>query len=273
VAQKLLHKRARTLVNNDESFLKRFLNKRDFLEIQMKQLKTKLLVAAVLSAVNVGAFADVSFNVGVTSDYRFRGISQSGKGAAVSGGVDFSDKSGLYLGTWASTIDFDAGPGADPDANAELDLYGGYKFKAGAIDWDVGAIYYGYPGSDGDFELPFTEVYLGGTYGPISVKYSYTNDFTGLTDGAASYLGVSGTFDLGGGYSLGMSLGESFGDGIKETLNNGDDSYIDYKIGVSKEFGGFGFNLSYVGTNIDPEWTTDVFNSEDVFVLTVSKTF
>ena len=69
--------------------------------------------------------------MGVVTDYRYRGISQSRLKPALQGGVDFAHKSGFYLGTWASTIKWIKDAGGD--APVELDLYGGYKGTAGAV--------------------------------------------------------------------------------------------------------------------------------------------
>lgn len=227
----------------------------------------KALVAGGLLLASGVALADVSYNAAVTSDYRFRGISQSSKDPAISGGIDFSDKSGFYLGTWASTIDF--GPASD--ANVELDLYGGYRFTGAGINWDAGLIYYGYPGSKSSEKLPFTEASIAGTYGPVTIKYAYTGDYTGPTTNSASYISAGAGIDLGSGYSLGLSVGRSSGSAIKETFG---DAYTDIKVGVSKDFAGFNFDLSYIDTSgVTPEITTDLFNSQSTVVLTVSKSF
>ncbi|MFM8760052.1 MAG: TorF family putative porin, partial [Polynucleobacter victoriensis] len=87
----------------------------------------------------------VTGNFGITSDYRFRGISQNDKKPALQGGLDVAFKEGFYLGTWASKVaDWTAGPNSD---NMELDLYGGYKTEVNGVAFDVGAIKYYYPGS------------------------------------------------------------------------------------------------------------------------------
>lgn len=232
----------------------------------MKTLSKVLVGGGLLLACGVAA-ADVSFNAAVTSDYRFRGVSQNAQDPAIQGGADFSDKSGIYLGIWGSQIDF--GPGTDADL--EVDLYGGYKFKGAGIDWDAGLIHYAYPGSQGSLDLPFTEIYLGGAYGPVTVKYYYTDDYTGQTTKSASYLVASGGVDLGSGFTLNLSLGHSSGGGIKDTFGK---SYTDVKVGVSKGFAGFNFDVSYVDTSgISPDITSDLFNTESTVVLTVSKTF
>lgn len=231
---------------------------------------SKALVAGSLMLASSIAAADSSANVAATSDYRFRGVSQSAQDPALQGGVDFS-QNGFYLGAWGSTIDFDGGPGADPDANLEVDLYGGYKWQAAGVEWDIGLLHYAYPGSESAFDLPFTEIYFGGTYGPVFAKYYYTSDYTGPTSEGAYYLTAGASFDLGNGFSLGLSAGQSGGDGIDATFG---DSYTDYKVGVSKDFAGATFNLSYVDTSgISPDITTDLFNTEGTVVLTVSKTF
>lgn len=229
--------------------------------------KSALAVSTLAMFAASAAYADVAFNAGVVSDYRFRGVSQSASDPALQGGIDFTDKSGLYLGAWGSTIDFGL-----VDADIEIDLYGGYKWKAANIDWDLGLIHYAYPSSDSAADLPFTELYIGGTKGPVTIKYAYSPDFTGTNDEPASYLSIAGNIDLGSGYTLGLSAGLSKGDGL---IGAGlsDDSYTDYKIGVSKDFAGVTFNLSYIDTSGLVEITTDEFNTEGTVVLTVSKTF
>ncbi|MFL6713409.1 MAG: TorF family putative porin [Sulfurifustis sp.] len=239
----------------------------------MKTSRKALVAGSLLLASGMAAAADssLSANVGLTSDYRFRGVSQSAKDPALQGGVDYTHPSGFYLGTWASTIDFDAGPGLNPDADFELDLYGGYKWKMSGIEWDAGFIHYAYPGSKSSFDLPFTELYFGGTYGPVNAKIFYTDDYTGPTSKSATYLTVGLTQELGSGFTLGASVGRSSGGGIKDTFG---DDYTDFKIGVSKDFFGVTFNLSYVDTSgISPDIKTDVFNTEGTVVLTATKTF
>ncbi|OGI61531.1 MAG: hypothetical protein A2W18_04270 [Candidatus Muproteobacteria bacterium RBG_16_60_9] len=232
----------------------------------MKTFGKALVAGSLLLACGV-ATADVSYNAGVTTDYRFRGVSQNAQDPALQGGADFSDKSGVYLGIWGSTIDF----GSAADADLEVDLYGGVKWKGGGVDWDAGLIHYAYPGSESSFKLPFTELYIGGAYGPVTVKYYYTDDYTGTTTKAASYLVASGGVDLGSGVTLNLSVGRSSGGGIKDTFVK---NYTDYKVGVSKGFGGFNFDLSYIDTSgISPDVTTDVGNTEGTVVLTVLKSF
>jgi uncharacterized protein (TIGR02001 family) len=106
----------------------------------------------------------VSANVGYTTDYVFRGISQTNEEAAVQGGVDLTCGR-FYLGTWGSSIAFGNG--------TEIDIYGGFRTTTGPINWDLGFIYYSYPGAASYLDLDFFElkvaasgdVWKGGTLG------------------------------------------------------------------------------------------------------------
>lgn len=108
----------------------------------------------------------VSGSVTLTSDYRFRGVSQTDRNMAVQGGFTVSHESGVYAGAWGSNL---AGWGTFGGANMELDLYGGVKFPVGAGTLDTGLVWYMYPG--GADKTDFAELYarLSGTVGPLSL--------------------------------------------------------------------------------------------------------
>lgn len=103
------------------------------------------------------AFA-YSFNIGGYSDYRFRGVSQTADTPAVQGGVDLTYGIG-YFGLWGSRLDFGKNPIGQELANTELDIYGGIKPVLGPVTFDIGVIYYDYPGAK-DFaaELDYVEL-------------------------------------------------------------------------------------------------------------------
>jgi uncharacterized protein (TIGR02001 family) len=88
-----------------------------------------------------------SASVGVTSDYVFRGVSQSNENAALQGGVDFTCGR-FYAGVWASSV-------YASEAVAEVDLYAGFKHTTGPVNWDLGFIYYTYPGESSDSSFGF----------------------------------------------------------------------------------------------------------------------
>lgn len=201
----------------------------------------KLKLAVFLSSLAVAGAAlaqpkapepdyTLSFNLGAVTDYRYRGISQTRLKPALQGGADFSHKSGFYVGTWASTIKWIKDAGGD--ANAEVDLYGGYKFAAGPLGMDVGVLRYLYPGSSLGVNPDTTEVYAAGTWGPATLKYSHavTNLF-GFADSKNSYyVDLSATFDTG---VWGLSVTPHIG--YQKVKNNSGFSYTDYSVTVSKE--------------------------------------
>lgn len=209
----------------------------------MKKSAIALAIALAAPVLPTVAHADVAFNAGVVSDYRYRGISQTRVKPAVQGGVDFS-AGGLYLGAWASTVKWisDAGGGAD----VEVDLYGGYKGElAKDVTYDVGILAYQYPGHDLAVSPNTTEIYGAITYGIFTAKYSHsTTNLFGFSDSKGSgYLDLSATVDLGDGWSLVPHLG-------KQTVaDNGAFSYIDYSLTVSKAFGAVSVSAAIVGTD------------------------
>lgn len=128
-----------------------------------------VFIAALTSTVGLSgpAFGQVSGNVGAVSNYLFRGVTQTDDSAAIQGGFDFADESGFYAGTWLSNVDF----GGKEDA--EVDLYAGYggAFGDSGVSWDVGALYYLYPGGG---DLDYVESYFGLGYGLLSASVAYT---------------------------------------------------------------------------------------------------
>jgi uncharacterized protein (TIGR02001 family) len=186
----------------------------------------------------------LSYNVGVVTDYRYRGISQSRLKPALQGGADFAHSSGFYLGTWGSTIKWIKDGGGD--SNVEVDLYGGYKFSVGDFGMDVGVLRYLYPGSSLGVNPDTTEVYVAGTWGPATLKYSHavTNLFGFADSKGSGYLDLSATFDLGNGWSLVPHIGH------QKVKNNGSFSYTDYSVTVAKDLGnGLSASLAVVDTD------------------------
>ena len=211
----------------------------------------KILIAAAMATVSLPALAEISGNVALTTDYRFRGISQTGSDPAVQGGFDWSHDSGFYVGTWGSNVNF---------ANSlELDYYGGY---AGDITdnlaFDVGVLYYDYPGGDlGGVDPEFWEIYggLSGDLGPVSLSgtVSYSDDYFGET-GTAFYYDLGASYELPAEFSLSAHYGyQTIDDGsVKDDgfFSSDEDSYQDWSVGVAKSYFGVDFDLSYIDTNL-----------------------
>ena len=198
----------------------------------------------------------LAFNVGVVTDYRFRGISQTRRKPALQGGADFSLKNGLYIGTWLSTINILRDiPGGRGDV--EWDIYGGYK---GAINddfsYDVGLLRYQYPRQNFNPTVNTTELYGAVTWKVLTVKYSHSLE--GQTFGVANsrgtgYLEAAATFDLGNGYSITPHIGRQRYRGT----GNGIASYTDLALGVNKDFGnGFSVSATALGTNANSAFYT-----------------
>jgi uncharacterized protein (TIGR02001 family) len=198
---------------------------------------TSLIALAASSAAFVTALAlpsvalaDLSFNVGAVSDYRYRGISQSRLKPAVQGGVDWS-AGPFYVGLWASTIRWidDANPASSN--RVEIDLYGGYKGEITKdLSYDVGLLAYQYPGHKLATSPNTNEIYGALTYGPATLKVSHSlSNLFGFVDSKNStYVDFTAAFEVGP-VTLTPHLG------YQKVAGNGDFSYTDYSLLVSKE--------------------------------------
>ncbi len=223
--------------------------------------KTILAIAAVLCVTALPSISQaqdnpLSFNASLTSDYRYRGISQTRLKPALQGGVDYALPAGFYIGAWGSTIKWIKDAGGD--AQVELDLYGGYKGEiVKDLTLDVGLLQYVYPGAktaafDALYKDPnTTEVYGALTYGPATAKASValTNlfgnyDFAGNNKSNGSvYLEVAAGFEVGGGVTLTPHLG------YQKVRNIANASYTDFSLIASKDFSGFLVSGGIVGTD------------------------
>ena len=218
----------------------------------MKKILVPTLIAAAIASLAPLAHAaepesTLAFNAGVVSDYRYRGISQSRLQPALQGGVDYTDKSGFYVGAWGSTIKWIKDAGAS-QGSVELDLYGGYKGAVGDVAYDVGFLRYEYSGNKLNPNANTNEVYGAVTYGLFTAKYSHAiSNLFGNPDSKNSYyVDLSATFDLGDGYSLVPHVGYQK---IKGAANV-DGSYTDYALTLAKDLGnGLSATAAAVGTD------------------------
>ena len=200
-------------------------------------------------------------NLGLVTDYRFRGISQTFKEPAIQGGVDFSHTaSGIYLGNWNSNVNSGAGY---PGGSIEMDFYGGWKHSWDDWGLDLGGIYYYYPGTNATANtIPVIannrpggrtltgkvdngELYIAGSWKWISLKYSQAvTDYFGTPNTKGSnYTDLSANYDLGDGWGIQGHVGHlNF-----KNMINGD--YTDWKIGVTKDISGWVLGAAYIDTN------------------------
>ncbi len=199
------------------------------------KLKTSLSILTagiILATTNV--HAGVEANIGVASNYIWRGITQTQDQAAISGGIDFSGESGLYAGTWASNVDF----GTDAsDAGYELDFYGGYGGEVSGFGYDVGYILYAYPSLD---DSNFSEVYANGSIGDLSFGVAFQVD-ADFTDEDYVYINAGYDFALNDDWGLGLAVG-SYDQGA-------DGDFIHYGASFSK--GDFGLAIDANDTTDD----------------------
>ena len=213
----------------------------------MKKILVPTLIASAIAALAPGVQAQestLSYNAGVVSDYRYRGLSQSRLEPALQGGIDYADKSGFYVGAWASTIKWIKDAGGD--ASIELDLYGGYKGTVGNMAYDVGFLRYEYPSNKLAVSANTNEVYGAMTYGPATLKYSHaiSNLFGFANSKNSYYLDLSANFDLGSGLTLTPHVG------YQSVKNNGDFSYTDYALTLAKDLGnGLSATAAVIGTD------------------------
>jgi uncharacterized protein (TIGR02001 family) len=218
--------------------------------------KTLFACALMAAAPMASADLELSGNVAMTTDYVWRGVSQTGEDPAIQGGFDLA-YGNFYIGTWGSNVDFGG------DEHMELDVYAGVSGELdNGFGWDVGVIHYDYPGvSTSDFD----EWYIGGSYGFFSLTYS--NAFGSPDTG--DYLDAGFEFELPQGIALALHAGKY------DKPGNGDD-YTDYSVGLSKEVGGFGLDLSYYNTSgwdAGNDISSGVNANDSRFVFTVSKSF
>jgi uncharacterized protein (TIGR02001 family) len=224
----------------------------------MKYTKT-LLASALMAGAGV-AQAELSANIGVASNYYFRGITQTDDSAAVSGGIDYAHDSGFYLGTWMSNVDF----GGKEDV--EIDGYAGFGGDIGdtGLGYDISGWYYWYPGSGGDAQggdLDYAEVSGSLSFWWLTGTVAYTVWAEADGPGAFQDGDIWYQLDIDPGWSYEgfaptASIGHySFDDDGDDEL---DLNYTTWSVGISKDAGDFGsFSVNYVQvddvTDVNPD--------------------
>ena len=228
-------------------------------------------------------------NIGLYSQYVFRGISQTNEKPAVQGGFDLGHKSGFYVGTWASNVSWisdgypTSAPPPPPSASLEWDFYGGYKGSLPMdFGYDLGVLYYWYPGKyPSGFTTPnTTELYAALSWKWLSFKYSWSaNDKTfGIADSRGSqYLDLTASYDIIEKVSDAIGKVTIFGHLGKQYFhNNSIFTYSDWKVGASTEVYGVTVGIYGTGTNAQDAAYTNIYGkniSANQFVAYMQKTF
>lgn len=200
----------------------------------------------------------------LVSDYRFRGISQSGKHLAAQASATITHSSGFYGSFWASSIDDYVAAGAD----AELDLIAGYSTTVGGVTLDGGALYYVYPSAVKGAATDFLELYasakmpvgpatikLGAAYAPKSNALSVG---TGKEDNLYLFSDVSFTVPETP-FGLSAHLGYS-----PDTTFITGDKYLDWNVGATYTWKAATFGISYVDTDQKKGFLTNPASGKDI---------
>jgi uncharacterized protein (TIGR02001 family) len=233
----------------------------------------KTLIATALLASTTPALAeipDISANVALTTDYVFRGVSQTDNQFAIQGGFDWASDMGIYLGTWASNVDSQFFGGAT-DPQIELDLYAGYSHElTNGFGFDLGYLRYQYPGGS---DANTNEFYLKGSYKGFSAAVNYSPELNfAFSDESAWYWAAaydySFPYEIDFSAHVGYSTGQAFSD---DDVFNG--SYTDWSLGLSKKFIGVDLGLMYTDTNISKSDCGGSNVCEAKFIATLSKSF
>ena len=203
------------------------------------------LAAAVCAALLSAPFAvfaqeesesPISWEIGAVSDYVWRGTSQTDENPTGQVGVTYTSPIGLYVGGWASGVDF-----GDGDPDFEVDYFVGYSWDVDeSLNLDFMLNRYTYPGAS---SLNFNEFITTATFSEnYSLTLGYSNDFGG-SDTDAWYLGAGASFGLPNDFSLDVAAGRSM---FEEDYS---EDYTDWSVGVSRSFGLVSASLAYVGTD------------------------
>ena len=239
----------------------------------------KMLPAAMATALLAGgvvnqaqAEVEISGNVALTSDYRFRGISQSNDDIAVQGGFDVAFDNGIYIGTWGSSVDFDLDSAQGLNGSLELDYYVGWASDIGdsGLALDVGYLYYDYPGDSSVLEGDYQEIYASASFADGTVGIHYSDDYY-AESGSFFYYYADYSFGLSDTLSLDLHVGLNDFDDADVFLSDGD-SYIDYSVGLTASYFAVDWSLAWVGTDLDGD---EYFGLDDLvddtIVFSISK--
>jgi uncharacterized protein (TIGR02001 family) len=234
--------------------------------IRSKDVCAALVLAGAMAA---PASADdkrefkYSFNGGITTDYVFRGFSQTAQHPTAQGGVDLSYGI-LYAGFWASGLDY----GKDASRNiarSELDLYAGIKPVWNKITFDLGAIYYVYADAKDKAavvtgELDYAELKLGMSRdiwkdGTLASTYYWSPDYTNSTGSVfTSETMFTQTLPAHGFITPSVSAmwgyQRGFSDRYQTLVGNGKKDYSYWNAGVTLTADKLSFDLRYWDTNV-----------------------
>ncbi|MCG5530303.1 TorF family putative porin [Halorhodospira halochloris] len=206
----------------------------------------------------LGAGLTLSSNVAITSNYVFRGATESDEEPSVQGGFDFAHESGAYLGTWAASV---AGYGG---GEVELDYFAGYGFDVTDTIWaDVGIYYYGYPDADGDPDTIELYAGLGTAFGDIEGDFyiHFSDDY--FDENESVYLETNWTMPIAHGFYGMAHLGYL---NLLDADDEVEDDAYDILIGAGYEYGSLDLSLAFT-------YADDGDDDEDYLFFTIARDF
>ena len=237
--------------------------------IAVAMAATTMATATTVYAEDTSSYSLTS-NVGIFSQYVFRGITYSDRRPALQGGFDFAHNSGWYAGVWGSSLE----EGDNAGNSLEVDLYGGYTHQfTDDLGIDVGLLQFYYPDHkkyNGE-NFDTTEAHIAMTWKWFTAKYNRTlTDWGGVNNHSAGIDGYAngdtkGTeyYQLDFNYGLPMDINLTMHVGRLDVPHYSAFNYTDYLIGVSKSFAightdGWTVGVNYTDTNADKAWWTSV---------------
>ncbi len=229
----------------------------------MRNLTKLLLGAATIAGAfttAAPAFADdapawaLTGYVDVTSDYKFRGISQNDRSPSPQGSMNLNGPNGFYVGAWASTVDFDPATGNNStNPNFELDLYGGKHTDLWGIDWNFMPYYYAYPSANVPAGAPRPDYFelinqFTKAFGPVSLQgsYAWSNNLA-FDGGEGNALYGNITYTVLDWLSISGNLGHQWAENAR-LVGSRDYTYGDF--GATATYKGFALDVRYSGTDL-----------------------
>lgn len=239
------------------------------------RMRSAALCAITIAAMAGAAHAEIALTdslslsgtATLTSDYVYRGITQNDEDFTPQLGVDLTHDSGVYVGLWTSTVDFNDGD----QAEFELDTYVGYSHESGPWSWDVRYTYFFYPGAAPSFNYNYGEFSTELAYDfevlSLGGLLAYSPNFT-ADSGDAEYVQAKLDVPLPYDFALHSYVGKQF---VDDNVAYGFPDAVDWNIGASYSYEDFDFDLSYIDTDMSRAECAD--GCEARIVATVNYNF
>mgnify|MGYP005628679357 FL=1 len=207
-----------------------------------------------------------SGSMGFVTDYRFRGVTQTDEEMAIQGSFDWAHEKGYYFGVWGSNVDF----GSQGNGNTEFDIYAGVAREYYGITFDVGGIWYTYPGATENLALDYVELMFGMSHDfsliSTGVSAYYSPQFTSAS-GEAIYISFDAEVPLANRLALTGHVGHQWV--AKEDAITRPDT-VDWSIGASYATHGFDLSITYIDTDLTTTECAEGCDGEAVFGISRS---